>query len=407
MKRIIFVIVLLNVFLLNAQPFGNVAVFNGTNDIIEAPDAFGTDFTDEVTIEAWINPCEVNGYRIIGSKFLCAGDNNAFFFSIFNGKLRWSWDDDACANGSNTYQSNNAIIQVNQWQHVAVSHDSLGVTLFLNGVPVLASLTGASAYGPIQVSNQPFRIGAYQAGPSTFVGYFKGLVDEVRLWDTKRSSADILANYNTSLTGTQTDLVGYYKMNITNSGAGTSVPNSATATGTVVNATAIGTAATPIFETQNYAAISSVLGNDTTVCSGTSSLTLDATLSNTGVTYLWDNGLTTATRSVTLAGTYSLIMTLGCSEYYDTIQVSFASLPNVNLGNDTIICTGQSLLLDATVAGATYIWQDGSTNTTLVVNQTGTYSVDVMLNGCSSNDQINVTIVAPANVNLGPDKSIC
>ena len=131
MKKAIFFIAFFTALLAEAQPFGNVVVLNGVNDLIEAPSSFGTDFNNTISIEAWINPCDVSGYRIIASKWYCIGSDNGFYLSILNGKLRWTWDTDSCSNGSNAYQSNAAIIQTNLWQHVAVTHDSNGVSLYL------------------------------------------------------------------------------------------------------------------------------------------------------------------------------------------------------------------------------------------------------------------------------------
>ena len=48
---------------------------------------------------------------------------------------------------------------------------------------------------------------------------------------------------------------------------------------------------------------------------------------------------------------------------------------NINLGMDTRLCEGESLLLNATLANATYLWQDGSSNATYSVKQPGTYWV--------------------------------
>lgn len=69
-----------------------------------------------------------------------------------------------------------------------------------------------------------------------------------------------------------------------------------------------------------------------------------------------------------------------------TLNISPA--PFVNLGNDTILCQGSSMILDATFSNATYLWQDNSTNTTFNVIHSGTYWVDVSLNTCSTSDSI-------------------
>ncbi|MCI5054663.1 MAG: carbohydrate binding domain-containing protein, partial [Flavobacteriales bacterium] len=86
---------------------------------------------------------------------------------------------------------------------------------------------------------------------------------------------------------------------------------------------------------------------------------------------------------------------------------SFNCGQSINLGNDTNLCTGQSLLLDATIAGATYVWQNGSTNNTFNVTTSGTYYVDVSHQGCLYTDTINVSIINNPTIFLGNDTTIC
>jgi hypothetical protein len=61
---------------------------------------------------------------------------------------------------------------------------------------------------------------------------------------------------------------------------------------------------------------------------------------------------------------------------------------NVNLGNDTTMCSG-SLLLNGTTSGATsYLWQNGSTASTFTATSPGTYWVIVTANCCLTSDTI-------------------
>ena len=139
------------------------------------------------------------------------------------------------------------------------------------------------------------------------------------------------------------------------------------------------------------------LGSDTTFCAG-NTLTLDATIPNAG-TYVWDNAATSATRNVSASGTYYVTATStdNCSTS-DTITVTVAAIPQIALGNDTAICSGDALVLDAGNAGATYLWDDGATTQTRTVNNAGTYFVTAAGGGnCTASDTINVSAIpAPA-----------
>lgn len=146
------------------------------------------------------------------------------------------------------------------------------------------------------------------------------------------------------------------------------------------------------------------LGNDTTVCSGVgASVTLNAT--NPGATYVWTGGSTNATLNVTTSGNYGVTATMGSCTATDTVSVTFQPLP-VQLGNDTIICNGSTLTLDAGNSGATYLWNDNSAAQTLDVSTTGTYYVEVTSGVCTASDTINVAVADPV-VQLGNDTTIC
>lgn len=146
------------------------------------------------------------------------------------------------------------------------------------------------------------------------------------------------------------------------------------------------------------------LGNDTTVCTG-NTVTLDATTS--GATYLWQDNSTNATFNVTAAGTYFVEVNVSGCTGSDTVSVNYISNIPVDIGNDTSLCTGQSLLLDATTPGATYLWQDNSANATFNVTQSGTYFVNVNASGCTGSDTVDITFNASVQVNLGNDTLLC
>ncbi|HEX5002485.1 MAG TPA: gliding motility-associated C-terminal domain-containing protein [Bacteroidia bacterium] len=146
------------------------------------------------------------------------------------------------------------------------------------------------------------------------------------------------------------------------------------------------------------------LGNDTTICQG-NSIVLDPGLSN--VTYLWQNGSMTPTLSVNAAGSYWLTAANACGTNSDTINVQITNLPAVTLGSDTSFCFGSSIVLDATSAGGSYAWSDGSTTSAIQVSQTGNYSVTVTNNCGSSTASVSITVIALPVVNLGADTSLC
>ena len=148
---------------------------------------------------------------------------------------------------------------------------------------------------------------------------------------------------------------------------------------------------------------------DTTTCIG-EPVNIDAT-SFLGCAYEWSDGVTTAIRTVTPSEetTYKVTVTSvnGCT-VSDSITVSTQTQPIVSLGNDTIICVGSSVILDAENAGANFSWLPAASSQTLTVTATGLYEVTVTnSNGCSTTDAINVLVNPLPVVDLGSDQTIC
>jgi gliding motility-associated-like protein len=146
------------------------------------------------------------------------------------------------------------------------------------------------------------------------------------------------------------------------------------------------------------------LGNDTTLCPG-ATLALNAT--TPAATYVWQNGSAAATFTVTQAGTYAVTVTTSCGTITDNIQASYIAPVSINLGNDTTICSGATLTLDATTAGAAYVWQDGSIAGTYAVSQAGTYAVSVTTTCNTVTDNITINTGTVSAIELGNDTSLC
>lgn len=148
------------------------------------------------------------------------------------------------------------------------------------------------------------------------------------------------------------------------------------------------------------------LGNDTTLCEGTL-LTLDAN-STLATSYLWQDGSISSTYEINQSGIYVVEVFNGFCSYTDSIEVTFISSPSLNIGNDTTLCEGENLLLDAFTEGAiSYLWQDGSTSSNFNVSNMGTYYVEVSFDQCIVSDTITVSYNSYPNIDLGIDTTLC
>ncbi|MDG1517004.1 MAG: PKD domain-containing protein [Flavobacteriales bacterium] len=148
------------------------------------------------------------------------------------------------------------------------------------------------------------------------------------------------------------------------------------------------------------------LGNDTTICAD-SSITFHV---KEGVYWNWSNGdKTQKTSGISSNGEYSVVVIddIGCTSY-DTIELAIRTLPLVNLGNDTIICDGESVVLDSKNEGLNYFWNTGETTEEIILKTTGVYGVEVTDDiGCLGSDSMELTVNSMPHVNLGNDTAIC
>jgi gliding motility-associated-like protein len=127
-------------------------------------------------------------------------------------------------------------------------------------------------------------------------------------------------------------------------------------------------------------------------------------------TYLWSNGETTPTITVTDSGTYSVDVTYGICTESATVDVSIAIQPEVSLGGDFEICVDDEAQLTANVANdpgnLEYTWYrdggmiSGQSGSTLSITDPGTYRVEVNEAGspaCFGEDEIVVELYANEN----------
>jgi gliding motility-associated-like protein len=163
---------------------------------------------------------------------------------------------------------------------------------------------------------------------------------------------------------------GSYTVRVTNSGG----CQSASSAATVVTVNAL--PATPTI----------TAGGPTTFCTG-GSVTLT---SSAGTSYLWSNGATTSSITVTMAGSYSVRVTnaSGCQSTSSVATIitvnSLPSAPTITAGGLTTFCAGGSVTLTSS-SGSSYLWSNGATTPGINVTSSGSYTVRVTnANGCQS-----------------------
>ncbi len=145
----------------------------------------------------------------------------------------------------------------------------------------------------------------------------------------------------------------------------------------------------------------------TSICTGGSvSLTASA-----GSSYLWSNGATTQTISVTQAGNYAVTVGQGggCSAVSSPVAITVGSAPSavITASGSTSICQGGSVTLTASSANS-YLWSNGATTQSITVSAAGNYTVQVTnASGCSATSSAtNVSVTTGSAATVTPSGAL-
>lgn len=177
----------------------------------------------------------------------------------------------------------------------------------------------------------------------------------------------------------------------------------------------------PNFPRSKRVGIADISFADTTICIGGGDVSLtipnleaDATLLATAsgnISVQSINGAT-ITISPNAIGQGVLIINkyTNCAFASDTVLIDIISSFPVDIGNDTTICAGTSVVLQAPIyPNATYSWNTGSQNNTINATSAGDYSVIIHTpNGCLGTDTVHISQGNPIiSLDLGQDKVLC
>ncbi len=185
------------------------------------------------------------------------------------------------------------------------------------------------------------------------------------------------------------------------------------------------TASTSTYVEVSVPSVGGTLAGTTTICAGQSAtLTLSG---QTGAVVRWEsslNGTTWTTASTSTATTYTannltqtthfraVVKNGGCSEVYSSVAIVTVNpipVAVITPSGPTTFCAGGSVNLTAS-GGTSYLWSPGGqTATTITVNSSGTYTVEVTSLGCSSTTSVTVTVnpIPPASITPSGPTTFC
>ncbi len=222
MKTLIWIFSLILMFscTLFAQNGGYALKFNGTDAEVTATMNTGNTNTT-VTLEMWFTRVTAQaGTQFLADLHSISGINRRRVMPFVNSGAIGVY----CA--PNTGDDNNAVTEstgitavLNVWYHTAITINGSNIKMYVNGrLYINTSLTNSYALTGTEILTL-----ASDYWLTTFANI---KMDEVRVWDTERTEAEIKANMFKELTGNETGLLSYYKMS---DGSGSSLSDNQTA----------------------------------------------------------------------------------------------------------------------------------------------------------------------------------
>ena len=169
-----------------AGKYGTALVFNRTSAVVTINDSASLHLTTAMTLEAWDNPSAVSSaWRDVVYK-----GNDSYYLegTTTSGGV-------PCGAGNfgmaDVGAFGPAVLALNTWTHLATTYDGVTLRFYVNGVQV-ATLAQT---GAMVTSSNSLQIG----GDSIYGQYFQGTIDEVRVYNTALTAAQIQTDMNTPL----------------------------------------------------------------------------------------------------------------------------------------------------------------------------------------------------------------
>jgi glucose/arabinose dehydrogenase len=181
------------------EPITQSMDFDGLNDFAMA--AKPEDFKLQTfTTEAWVKSLSTDDD---GEEVISQGDNWMLRL-VPTGGVAFSW---ANGDGWEGVEADNVNIVDGIWHHVAVTKTATGVKVYVDGIKILDE---ANAVPIAYVLGTNLYVGQHGNGSDRF--NFNGAIDELRVWSSPRTDAQIEQYRNMTLPASELGkLVAYYK----------------------------------------------------------------------------------------------------------------------------------------------------------------------------------------------------
>ncbi len=217
-NKIYFILICLILFLSQSKIFAEdySLSFNGTNEYVSVPFDSTMNPSGDFSVSAWVKLTNSNKYRsaVTSRSETVNGNQTGGYMLYVSSANRWQfWNGHGSTEGYWAQVNASERIVQNTWhmQTVTYDHSSTTMKLYVDGV-FLEENTSESL---LANTDKPLYIGAgrtnkhpHDALPPDF--YFNGRIDDVAIWNTTLSAAEIVQLYNSGETLYAGDNYGDY-----------------------------------------------------------------------------------------------------------------------------------------------------------------------------------------------------
>jgi len=192
-----------------APPPGYALRFDGADDYVEIPFDPALRMRDQFTIEMWVK-ADGGGVVLARPVLDRVGGGYRLHFRCSKGRSTCAVWLEAGRPRYNSAYVESETRGPDQWVHVAAVWKNSRATVFVDGVPLHGDM-GEYDTGRSSVSGElPLQIGGVVYTGEEGSGFFKGIIDEVRIWSVARTGEAIRRDMTRKLKGSEPGLVGYW-----------------------------------------------------------------------------------------------------------------------------------------------------------------------------------------------------
>ena len=166
-----------------AGRFGKALSFNGVNSWVTVNDSTSLDLTTSMTLEAWVYPTAA---QLGWANVIMKEQSGASVYYLASNSDSNVPAGGVYVGGAERSLLGKSALPINTWTHVATTYDGATQKFYMNGVLV----SSRTQTGAIQTSTGALRIG----GNSIWGEYFKGLIDDVRIYSRAMTNSEIQAD---------------------------------------------------------------------------------------------------------------------------------------------------------------------------------------------------------------------